>query len=39
MDKNSFITSLLEDGFSEEEAEMTAEDWDRQFKDDPDFQD
>lgn len=27
MDKDSFIIGLLDDGFSEEEAEMTAEDW------------
>lgn len=39
MDKDSFIISLLEDGFSEEEAEMTAQDLIAQFGDDPDFQD
>ena len=29
MDKDSFIIGLLDDGFSKEEAEMIAEDWDR----------
>lgn len=39
MDKDSFIIGLLEDEFNEEDAEMIAEEWERQFGDDPDFQD
>lgn len=39
MDKDSFIISLEDDGFSEEEAEMIAEDFIKKFGDDPDFQD
>ena len=39
MNQDSLILSLLEDGFSEEEAEMITEDLIAQFGDDPDFQD
>lgn len=39
MDRDSFETSLLEEGFSEEEAAMIAQDFDKEFGDDPDFQD
>ncbi|WP_287643738.1 hypothetical protein [Bacteroides sp.] len=39
MDKDSFIIGLLEDGFDAEDAEMIAQDFDKEFGDDPDFQD
>lgn len=39
MDRDSFVISLEEDGFSEEEAAMIAQDLIDQFGDDPDFQD
>lgn len=39
VNEDSFIFSLIEDGFSEDEAEMIAEDWINQFENDPDFQD
>lgn len=34
MDRDSFEASLLEDGFSEEEAELIADDWIRQSEND-----
>lgn len=39
MDKDSFIIGLLEDGFDAEDAEMIAQDFDKEFGNDPDFQD
>lgn len=34
MDRDSFEASLLEDGFSEEEAELIADDWIHQSEND-----
>lgn len=39
MDRDSFEASLLEDGFDSEDAEMIADDWEREFGNDPDFDD
>ena len=39
MDKFSLEAALLNDKYNAEEAEMIAEEWERQFGDDPDFQD
>lgn len=39
MNRDSFETSLLEEGFSEEEAAMIIFDFDKEFGNDPDFQD
>ena len=39
MNKILMEASLLEYEFNEEDAEMIAEEWERQFGDDPDFQD
>lgn len=34
MDRDSFVISLEEDGFSEEEAELIADDWTHQSEND-----
>lgn len=39
MNKILMEASLLEDGFDAEDAEMIAQDFDKEFGNDPDFQD
>lgn len=39
MNKNILEATFLEDGFSEDEAEIIAQDFIDQFENDPDFQD
>ena len=39
MDRDFFEISLEEDGFDPEEAEMIADEWEREFGNDPDFDD